>query len=322
MRPTVPPLAILLSSLVVAQAARADTDLQPGLTYRAVLTAEGRQLPLPPGDWRLVARKSFGDPGAEVVSLVLMRLSGRTVDAAVLAQLHRSAQGPTGERPRWEAPSGCNRAENPFSRVAHQSDHDLSCAYIARVAGTEQSVTHPVDPAWGAALREAVDLGWKLPPHWLMASIRIADPRDAQHLRYLFAPPADPIAPLTRDRFIAWTEASWTAAEAGFRNRLTVGGAPPLTAWRDAPVDGLKPPPVDTGAPAEVQEAVSRAVFGLVDFAVAYAWMGNVASASALSVVRGIAGAAITAGYAYGKRHLTGSAVALPGIGPETTLPQ
>jgi uncharacterized membrane protein len=294
--------------------------VQEGLVFRGLIVLEGRQIPLPPGDWRVVARSDWTLPGskAPAVSVALFRINGRTVEAAALFQTNRA-----GASPPWGKPNGCARADFLYARIGYASDHDLSCAYVAFSGAIGEA--EALDPAWSAALRQAIDHGWSLPTVWIAASYRIADPRDGEQVRYLFRPPAMVTASL-QDRIVAWTDASWTVIGSGFRNRLGSETAEMLQVWPEHAGEGgaVRWDRGATAFPLELKAASFRVLTSMANFGVAYAWLGSAAAAGGLSLAANIAGGALYAAnelvwtYADSGRAPIGD---LPGVGHESALP-
>src|SRR5689334_11640990 len=95
-------VAVLLALIlpVPAQAAPGATPQATAATdlYRGMISVEGKQVPLPPGEWRLVGRAvSAPDraaPARSVISVALVRLNALAVDGAVLIQTNRLDSDP------------------------------------------------------------------------------------------------------------------------------------------------------------------------------------------------------------------------------------
>lgn len=289
--------------------------------YRGTTSVEGKQVPLPAGEWYLAGRTTIRvDVSHDVASVALVRLRGMAVDAAVLIQTNR----PDGEA-GWSQPTACRRTDIYFSQVRYASDHDGACAYAAYVdsaAGRE-----PVDPAWQQAQRYGRDVGWRFPPHWLQAAYRISDPHDAIHVRYLFAAPAR-AQRAAAGSLVSWTEASWQKVGDGFRKRLNaVDGLPD---WSLADAASPKLPPMKVEAPGSMEQLGARmityrAVGTLLAFGVNYLWLGDLPTAGALA----LAGAAAS-GTLYLAQDLVWSRFEnpvvvvgdLPGVGTEGPGPR
>ncbi len=279
------------ANLVPIAAAQTPESSQP---VRGMIQIEGKQVPLPPGEWRAAGRAiDSTEPLRTVVSLALVRLNGVRMGAAVLIQTN-----PLNTSALWGTPSGCERTDLLFARIRYSSDHDGSCAYAAYVTTAIGSET--VDPAWQQARLQAVELGWQIPPYWVEAAYRITDPRDAVHVRYLFDPAArtpNPLPTATVRALVRWTETNWHAVGSGFRNRLKTDADGGLSDW-----------PEDTGIPAEAgavlpqvgsgasqmeyigAKMVTYRIFGsMTDLSVNYLWLGSLPSATGLAVVSAMA---------------------------------
>jgi len=216
---------------------------------RGMIGIEGKQIPLPDGDWLVAGRASAGD----VLSVALVRLHGSNVDAAVLIQTNR-----LGTHATWGTASACQRSNLTYARIRYASDHDGSCAYAAYV---EPAVKREdTDPAWQQSLLHGAGKGWHFPRHWLQAAFRITDPQDAIHVRYLFAPARGDDARLAR-ALPEWTEASWSAVASGFRNRLVADS--PLPDLRHAPAAAPSLPTAADGG-ATVLGAIANGTLSVV----------------------------------------------------------
>lgn len=298
---------------------------------------EARQVPLPPGDWRVMARlpADGAEPDSPIVSLVLFRLKGRDVDAAILAQANR-----LGRRVAWGLPAACEQEAFAPRRVLYASDHDGSCAYAAYFDGTGALSGVAIDPAWRLALREAVDRGWNVPATWIGVVFRVTDPEDWLQLRYLFHPWATersrpPVSAVWRrvqaERLGVWMESASASIAAGFRDRLPLGQAARLAEPDSAPSREAAPEAggltgmAGGGARIVVDHAVSlRALATLADFGVMWAYLGNPATAGVLAGLRlAMSGAVWTTGD-YARAWFTPPAarLELPSVGVEQPLPR
>lgn len=286
---------------------------------------EARQIPLPPGEWREVARVTDEREAAAV----LMRVHGRDVDAAVLARVNR-----LGHRSAWGLPPACLSTEYEPRRVIYASDHDGACVYGSFVDGTGPLTGVTIDPAWRLATQEAVDRGWNVPATWLSATFRMVDPMDGLQLRYLFHPwPVTETRPpasaawrrIQSERIATWVEAAVPVISLAYRGRFRD--------WQDAALpDPALIDTMDRPATGEAPAAQGYSIRGLsarlaavvADFGVLWAFTGNPVTASA------VAGAKFAAQGATGLTHeavwswLTSSATPtdLPGAGVETPLPR
>ncbi len=292
-------------------------------SLRDRLAIEGKQVPLPPGEWRLAGQATSTTPS--LASVALLRLHGTRVDAAILVQA-----SPRHQRPGWGTPETCRRTDLILARIRHASDHDGSCAWAAYVTPGGRGL----DPAWTMAARAAVDQGWRLPAAWVEAAYRVTDTRGAIQVRYLFDPHGGtgprPLDAVAKRALAGWIEAVWDPIEDGFRNGLDTA----IPDWPpDWPPDETAPPPA--GPPATPAsggwighlgvKTITYRLFGtLTDLSVNYLWLGSLPSASGLAVVGGVASSTL-----YFVHELVWSrfetpaatAVALPGIGTEGPFP-
>ena len=298
---------------------------------------ESRQVPLPPGDWRMLARiPAEGEESqAPQASMVLVRLNGRDVDAAVLVQVNR-----LGHRVHWGLPPACARDDFIPRRVLYASDHDGSCAYAAFADGTGPLTGVPIDPAWQRAMREAVDRGWNVPATWLAVVFRKTDPEDALQIRYLFHPwPIEQSQPpisaawrrIQADRLALWIEATAPRVSAAFRDRLRSGLEATLGDPEQPPSKDDDPPKDrDAAAPDEASRtgtarAMSYRMFAsMADVGVLWLYLGNAVTASTLATLEFAAQGATSATHEYVWSLLAPSLAQndLPGVGVETPLPR
>lgn len=194
------PAIVLLAALLLPSAVCAQD------VVHAVLMVEGKQVPLPEGNW---VRAGTADDDDGIVRIALLRLEAGEVKGGVLVQVNRE------EAPAiWGTAPACSRSDLPFARIRYVSDHDGSCAFAAEV----DSLTEPApDPAWSAALASAQESGWVVPMRWAESAIRVSDPLAAVQVRYAFAlPPGAPFPP----NLPAWTEMAWDRVEHGMLNQL------------------------------------------------------------------------------------------------------
>lgn len=293
------------------------------VALRGVLTLEGKQVPLPEGEWVVAARADDID----LVSLVLLRPQGAAVAGAVLVQASRQDA-----RPLWGDAPLCERHDLPFARTRYKSDHDQSCAYVAHVAPVSaagDAAEGSADPAWGAAQVFAAAHGWALPAAWGVAAIRVAQPLAAVQVRY--AVPADPPTGATISRppggeaLATWTEAAWTAVEQGLRNRLDPTRPLPAPAALAQP--GPPPPAEEEGftlSRAVWKTITFRVIATSLDFTANLVASGSLATAATLSAFPIVIGPWIYLGHELAWERYgapAGQRGALPGLGEETPWP-
>ena len=295
---------------------------------RGMISVEGKEIPLPAGEWHLAGRAvsaTHGSPPQSVVvSVALVRLHGTAVDAAVLVQTNRMDTAAA-----WGKTSACERTDLYFAKVRYVSDHDGSCAYAAYV---DAAVKYDaVDPAWKTALLDGAGRGWQFPTRWVEAGYRITDPRDAVQVRYVFDPAGGSARDLPRDTrhaIVTWTEASWYEVGSGFRNRLDGEGV--LPDWRHQDTkDATLLPPVgveqDEVAHLGVKATTYRFFATLTDMSVNYLWLGSLPSAGGLAVVGATASSVLYFFHELVWSHYEQPDVAvgeLPGVGVEGPGPR
>ncbi len=299
-------LATALSSVPEPALVRATEALLPEVlsiretTVSGVFSTEGKQVPLPPGEWVVMQSvvtqigPRIGDVASPVASTVLLRLRGHQVDAAMLVQVNLPDTASN-----WGLAPGCVRQDFYFAHVRYTSDHDSACSYVTYV--TPQASGGPqVDEAWRLSMQEAVDNGWNVPSRWLAVVYRLTDPIDALQVRYLFDPAhgdarqndvaADQVA-----RLVAWSEASWWKIQFGVRDRLRPKGTDALADpafMRVVPSSRtIAPKPMSR---SELRTMTNQMIGGLTGFTVAYVYLGSLAAASTLSVAASVAGSALS----------------------------
>ena len=291
------------AAVAIAAAPRSDG------VVRQVVSVEGKQVPLPDGDWilagsGLTAPSGQLPPTPSIASVALLRLRQDRVDAAILIQTNRQLA-----RIKWSPATFCDRTDLYFAQVRYASDHDGSCAYAAYVR-TETDTGARIDPAWAMARRTAGAKGWQLPTAWVDVVFRITDPLDVVQVRYLFDPwggngPAPRRLSNARiQSLIGWTGASWDVVEAGFRNRIDDAPAFRMRDWPHSGDGGLEPTgaqPVLGQGPETIGQMghlgakmVTYRTFGtLTDLSVNYLWLGSLPSAGGLAIVSAVASSAL-----------------------------
>jgi uncharacterized membrane protein len=278
------------------------------------LELAGKQVPLPAGDW-LVAGTAIDavsldrwTPATEVQSVALLKVQDGAVAGAVLVHAN-SRSVPVG----WGKTRLCSRADLPMARIHAESDHDVSCSFVAPVA--RDADPEAVAPAWRQARRLAEAKGWRLPGTWLMAGYRVADLRDVLDARYHFNPdvlapsiPADPATAWSASPWIpehialdpartaviaalaGWTPGLQEPVELGFRNRMPADAsiAMPMLEVRSEATAAAP-----AGTPSYVQpDALSlsfwktvtyRVLASATDLGVNYLFTGNFALSSSIT---------------------------------------
>ena len=251
-------------------------------TFHDIIRIEGKEVPLPVGNWLLAGRAISGNNPLKVLSVALLRLNGEAVDAAILIQTNRLDADAL-----WGKAAACDRTDLYYAHVRYSSDHDGSCAYAAYVDGSVPR--DATDPAWQAALLHGLGKGWQFPHYWMEAAYRITDPRDAIQVRYLFAAPDHTNGKAVKS-LVSWTQASWYDVGTGFRNRLDEGDV--LPDWRHPDLKDATqlPSVVGVSEKEEVEhlsvKATTYRIFATItDMSVNYIWLGSLPSAGGLAIV-------------------------------------
>ena len=290
---------------------RTATDVHGG-----VFVLEGKQVPLPPGQWQLTGRAVSGEQPHRVLSVALVRLNGTEVDAAVLIQTNQ-----LNTEAAWGKAPECDRTDLYFAATRYASDHDSSCAYATYV--NADVPRGAMDPSWQTTLLEGDRKGWRFPNEWIEAAYRITDPRDAIQVRYLFKAPRHPSANAVHE-LVSWTEAGWFEVGSGFRNRLN--GAQGLPDWPtriEAKSLAAGPPVSETAGKVEHVGAKTitwRIVGTMSDMTMNYLWLGSVPSAGGLAIVSGISSSVLYFMHEWvwnDLEHPAGAVADLPGVGVE-----
>jgi hypothetical protein len=258
--------------------ARAEMLPEPGEIVSGRLTLFGKPIPLPSGNWRVVAAsfgKVVGDPPGpgpygSIGSVLLIRPVGHPDPAFLLIRTNalpvRGGWGPTPE---------CLDDQAPFHFAALPRGRHNACAFV--VAARASRI---------ASLAGASVIDTALPPVALVAGLRASDRNDVIELRYGVIPPdlrpaawlGDPEALDAPHREIAAQLGAWA--------RQSTEAA--LAALRD-PVDQVPPiraptlrPPTDEAPESEELAALRLQLYDMAtNRAPQTAW--NFALASALA---------------------------------------
>lgn len=242
-----PRMLLLIALALPAPPARAaDAAPAPDAVLRHLLTLQGKQIPLPAGEW-LVAGSALatkdlagGTLPAPVASLVLFRVDAAAVTAFVTVHVNSLPA-----RRGWGTAEVCGHPAPAVVAREPGADGEVSCSFVVAVAApAAPRQTSSSSPAWTQARALAAARGWRLPERWLMAGAREGDREDVVDVRYHFDPqgwdgpvsagaavPAAFVAALIR-----WRPAMAAAVEAGLKNRLEADFTLP---WPDAAPGGL-----------------------------------------------------------------------------------
>lgn len=260
---------------LAAPGARAQESPGAGEVVNRLYRVEGVQVPLPAGAWTVAGVSERDD----LKSAALLRVENDSVLAAVL--LHVSRRRATGA---WGVAPACERDDLPYAHTRSASDHDSSCAWVARVVvgGAPGSPASAVDPAWEDSRRLAAERGWTLPTGWALTGVRVSQPQANLQVRYALplAPGAAQAAALW-----GWMGLAWDMVEKGLHKRLEEkaplqplprsAGLPLMAAAHDGHGSGL--------SRAIWKTITFRVIGSTIDFTTNMVVTGSVATSLALS---------------------------------------
>jgi len=216
MRPLLLPTALLATLALTVVSARA-ADPEPPI--QGIFAIAGKTVPLPAGDWQIVARRLT--PAVESSAKVALRgavLVQRSGDRVVAAITVHTNDTPL---PRnLPVPAECKRGDVHLAFMVYETATDASCLWINHIV--ESTSPAAIDPLWSDAARA---LPGALPALWLEAGFWIGDRQDAFDVRYHFVPPGDEATAATTWRDGAWSPQN--VGETGTRSG-TIGD---LAAW-------------------------------------------------------------------------------------------
>ncbi len=319
------PLPAVFPLMAVLTMAQAPAPIPPA---HGTLSLEGKQIPLPEGEW---VQAGSAHIAGDVVSVALVQLRGNALAAGVLVQASR-----LGAAPDWGSAPECDRTDLPLARTHYKSGHDGSCAFVARVAEGGDDV--PVDAAWREARRAAEAQGWTLPPAWGVVGVRVVTPLSGVQVRYATAlgqtggqtggQTSGQTGGPDAAALVAWTPGAWDQVERGLHNQLDPARPLPALTAPGAPPPWAVPPPDPDGftLSRSVWKTITYRVIGTsIDFTTNLIAIGDLATAAALSSLPILIGPWIYLGHELAWEHFGGPAnqqEALPGLGTETPWPQ
>src|SRR5262245_3971882 len=180
--------------------ADADATTLAGKTMAGNVVARGRSVPLPPGQWIVVAHVPTSGPGG-VESLFLVQVRRDKLSRAVLVEAGAPAGESTAGFPRS---AQCARAGLLYAKTISNEelgrqdcwtiDHDVS-------TGPERDAS----PIVRAAIAELERRGVKYPPVLLSAFFRLADRQSFLNAVYEWNPETDGIT----SKPAPWDESEW-----------------------------------------------------------------------------------------------------------------
>ena len=200
----------------------------------------GKQIPLPPGAWRELAREDSPQQSAIALGQVEDGLLTHLAIARVNVEQTANIVGPPGD---------CARDDLPVVYAAYDTPRDGFCAYAKRVTVTTQG--HG-DSLWAAVL-ERLEVEKIAPPStYLEAAARARTRENFLDLRYYVAEPAGQTPPQGQpdprlDAIVVWAALLQGPAELAVRGRLpsSLGLLPTITsgeAAREALIRQAKEP--------------------------------------------------------------------------------
>jgi uncharacterized membrane protein len=204
-------LAALVGFLGVTDAGAHDTvgdtvagAFAAGDVVTGVLPIDGKQIPLPEGDWVVAADapSNWNDPGigsfGYVRTLLLFRIERGGVDT--ILEVHSNVL-PTTDG--WGMAADCGRKDLVLAVVRFRAGWDGSCYFV-----THSLIDKAPPPAWHKARDFAASKGWALSRIWLTAGFRAADRSDVLDVRYYFSPQTRGIPSEAAD---GWEASRWMA---------------------------------------------------------------------------------------------------------------
>ncbi|MFO1060572.1 MAG: hypothetical protein U1E53_26820 [Dongiaceae bacterium] len=249
--------ALLAIGLLAFAAARpaAAAVAAIGTTFSGSVPFNGKQVPLPEGEWVLagdgyqVIPSVRGGAGDVVEDIVLLKLAGKRVAAFVLA--HRNV---IGIDQGWGAGPDCERDDIHLAVVYDDAENHMFCGFVNHViTSMEDDEAEHVAASWAQALGYVEKHELTLPSTWLMAGFRKSDQFDILDVRYHFEPALDGLPPEPKTSWAAseWSaeavkgeteQPGWTATMAGWAASAAFWRAPappPALTPRQAAVDSL-----------------------------------------------------------------------------------
>jgi hypothetical protein len=249
----------LAAALCAAPPANAaDLFPPPGAILRNMVALDGKQVPLPAGDWLVAGTATADFDGARLGAFGRMReLVPFQVDGGAVSAIAEITTNMLPTSDGWGISRDCARSDMLLAVTRFKAGWDAACLHVAHTLTGAAAAS----AAWRVAADHAVRQGWPVPPVLLTAGFRVADRADVVDLRLHVAParlgaPADPAPTSWRDspwhvRRIAEDASRKAAAEAlgrwalvfdglvaaGLRNHLDPA-APPV----DLPLADPPPP--------------------------------------------------------------------------------
>ena len=168
----------------LAAAVPAAVAQQIGDNVSGYVAIDGKQVPLPRGDWLVagMGAQAFDMPeiGAfgAVRSVVLFQREGSRVVA--VAEINTNA---VAVNDGWGRTRACNRSEQFLLVARYRSGWETSCLFVQATRLTDAG-----PEAWQSARRLAATFALTLPPRALTTGFRLSDRQDVVDLRFHFDP--------------------------------------------------------------------------------------------------------------------------------------
>ena len=207
-------------------AANSDQIPAAALAARDVFEVDGKQVPLPPGNWSVLA--TTGDAG--VTGTVLAQSDEGTLRGLLV--IHSNAA----KTPAILGPSAeCRRGDIVFAVTRYDTPEDGFCAYGKRVAPALADEPPARDnPLWASARDRLAEQGVNVPPVLAMVGARARTQENFLDVRYYFAPPpgsestaSEATATVLQD----WADLVQEPLELGVRGRLALRVPPTPWPW-------------------------------------------------------------------------------------------
>jgi uncharacterized membrane protein len=182
LRPNTPPMVFVanpaFARLVTGGspvAARGQPDAPDGPPS---LIIDGKQVPLPAGNWTVLSedRAATGPNG-----VVLARLDGQNLLGLVV--VHSNAQKTTDI---LGTAADCSRSDIYFATISYDTPVDGFCSYGKLVAPEAADHSETVDPLWDTARHYLESAGISLPPTLMMVGARARTRENFVDARYYF----------------------------------------------------------------------------------------------------------------------------------------
>lgn len=258
------------------------------LPVRDVHVLRGKRVPLPPGEWTVLAQgfgRVEGDwPGAygAIEAVLLAQVRDKRVEGLALLQ-----SNVRGVDAGWGVPAACESAV--YVTAIRTSARNIACAY-AEMLPTDSPALSRL-PAWREGMAEAKRRGLSLPEGLAFAVARAGDRQDVVEARYAFAPSAFGLGAASVEIPAESGLAGWTRdLEARLESALLNPGAP---------VPALPAPSATSAAEAQSGEmpawklglyklATNRITQTAISFGIGMALTANAYTSTSLALLQSI----------------------------------